>query len=638
MSAQFGRWNFAGKPLDESYLQKVKSVISPYGPDGGSSYTGDHITILYHAFHTTKESHLETQPHTSGSGAIITLDGRLDNAADIRGELGNVLPAKSTDVEVVAAAYERWGTACLAKLVGDWALAVWDGRTRSLVLAKDFAGVRQLYYSMDKEQVTWSTILDPIIRFARTSFTLSEEYLAGWLSFNPAAELTPYVGVYCVPPSSFVLLRPEQCEIRKYWDFDSTRQIRYATDCEYEEHFRTVFGQAVRRRLRSEIPILAELSGGMDSSSIVCMADRIIASGISDTPRLDTISYYNDSEPNWNERPYFAKVEEKRGRAGCHINCAAQEVFSFDSGAGHFEATPGCTAGRMNKTAQQLALFIQAQGHRVVLVGVGGDEVMGGVPTPTPELQDMLARGQIKALSHQLKCWALNKKKPWLHLLLDALRDFLPPALIGVPSFQQPPSWLNPNFVRQNTTALEGYAQRLRLFGALPSFQANLQVLDNLRRRLACQAISSEPPYEKRYPYLDRCLLEFVYASPREQLLRVGQRRSLMRRALRGIVPHEILERKRKAFVSRGPRAAISAEWDSLSRLSQDMSSSSRGIVDQHSFLESLRRARNNEDVQFVRLIRTVLMEVWLRSLDRHEIVNAPPERSGDLIGCLARV
>src|SRR6202035_132686 len=97
-------------------------------------------------------------------------------------------------------------------------------------------------------------------------------------------------------------------------------RIHYRSDAEYEEHFRFCFTESVKRRLRSDSPVLAELSGGMDSSSIVCMADQILARGKGETPRLDTLSYYDDSEPNWNERPYFTKVEEKRGRAGCHID------------------------------------------------------------------------------------------------------------------------------------------------------------------------------------------------------------------------------------------------------------------------------------------------------------------------------
>jgi len=301
VSVQFGRWNFDGKPVDRSYLEKANAIISPYGPDGGgSSYSKGNISILYHAFHTTKESRREAQPHVLASRAVITWDGRLDNRAELIRRLTNVLTVHSTDVAIVAAAYEQWGTDCFAMLVGDWALSIWNPTHRSLILAKDPIGTRHLYYSLDKDQVTWSTILDPLVLFAGKTFALCEEYIAGWFTFFPAAHLTPYVGIHSVPPSSSVLFRPGKHTVRKYWNFNPDKQIRYRTDVEYEEHFRAVFAEAVRCRLRSDSPILAELSGGMDSSSIVCMADTILARGAAETPRLDTVSYYDDSEPNWN--------------------------------------------------------------------------------------------------------------------------------------------------------------------------------------------------------------------------------------------------------------------------------------------------------------------------------------------------
>jgi asparagine synthase (glutamine-hydrolysing) len=560
VSVQFGRWNFDGRPADREYLAKAERMLAPYGPDGGGTYIKDSVGILFRAFHTTKESRSEAQPHITPSGTVLTWDGRLDNRGELISELRDILTAASTDVSIVAAAYEQWGTACFAKLLGDWALSIWNPMDRSVILAKDPIGTRHLYYSLDKDQVSWSTILDPLVLLAGKTFALEEEYIAGWLSFFPATHLTPYVGIHSVPPSASVFLQAGKHTISKYWDFDPGKKIRYRTDGEYEEHFRTVFAESVRRRLRSDSPVLAELSGGMDSSSIVCMADTIIARTAAETPRLDTLSYYNDLEPNWNERPYFAKVEEKRGRTGCHIDVGKHESFRFEVDRNHFSAAPG-SGGRPNEAGRQLAACMTSQGNRVVLSGVGGDEVMGGVPTPAPELEDLLARGHLRTLAHRLKVWALNKRKPWFHLLFEASRGFFPPALVGVPKNKKPVPWLNTGFVQRNRSALQGYQIRLKLFGPLPTFQENVSTLDVLRRQLACSALPSDAPHEKRYPYLDRNLLEFAFGIPREQLIRPGQRRSLMRRALVGVVPDELLSRKRKAFVARAPLAAIFGEW-----------------------------------------------------------------------------
>jgi asparagine synthase (glutamine-hydrolysing) len=621
VSVQFGRWNFDGKPVDRDYLEKVKPLLARYGPDDAGSYSKDNISILYHTFHTTKESRHETQPHVTASGAILTWDGRLDNRPELIRQLRDVVTIGSTDVEIVTAAFEYWSEDCFAKLIGDWALVIWEPRDRSLILATDPIGTRHLYYSLDKNQVTWSTILDPLVLLAGKTFALCEEYIAGWFSFFPATHLTPYVGIDSVPPSSSVLLRPEKHTIRKYWDFDPGNQIRYRTDGEYEEHFRAVFVEAVRRRLRSDSPILAELSGGMDSSSIVCMADTIIARGTAETPRLDTVSYYDDSEPNWNERPYFTKVEEKRGRAGCHIDVGSQECFKFEFETDRFMVTPGSGGGRPSEASRQFAACMTSQGNRVVLSGVGGDEVMGGVPTPAPELEDLLARGQFKRLAHQVKVWALNKRKPWFHLFFEAARGFFPPGLVGVPKHKRPAPWLTQVFVKRNRAALQGYETRLNLFGPLPTFQENVSTLQVLQRQLSCSALSPEPAYERRYPYLDRGLLEFMYSIPREQLVRPGQRRSLMRRALVNIVPNELLNRKRKAFVARAPLADISTNWTNFTEMSQNMVSSFLGIVDAQGFLEVLQKVRHGQEAPILPLLRTVTIETWLRNLGDHRIL-----------------
>jgi len=622
MSVQFGRWNWDGKPVDKTYLAMVKPVIAPYGPDDEGAYAISNLNILYRAFHTTKESRRETQPYVSESGVVITWDGRLDNRAELIRLLRDGLTTSATDVSIVAAAYDEWGANCFAKLVGDWALSIWDARSCSLLLAKDPIGTRHLYYSIHNNQVTWSTILDPLVRFAGNSFALCEEYIAGWFSLFPATHLTPYIGIHSVPPSSSVVICDEKQTVIKYWDFDSANRIRYNTDAEYEEHFRAVFGEAVRRRLRSDSAILAELSGGMDSSSIVCMADTIIARGAAETPRLDTISYYDDSEPNWNERPYFTKVEEKRGRTGTHINVSSQKPFQFEFHSGHFAATPGSGSGRASETSRQIAACIASQRNRVVLSGIGGDEFTGGVPTPTPELQDLLARGYFRTLARQLKVWALNKRKPWFYLLFDAARGFLPPTLVGVPKYRRPAPWLNPAFVKRNRAALTGYEDRTKIFGPLPSFQGDVSSSNTLRRQLACSDLSSDPPREKRYPYLDRGLLEFLSAIPPEQLVRPGQRRSLMRRALIDIVPDELLNRKRKAFVTRGPRVGIAAEWPRLLELGQHLLMSSFGIADSTRFVEALQKTRQGAEVPIVPLMRALGIESWLRNLTASHVLD----------------
>jgi asparagine synthase (glutamine-hydrolysing) len=621
MSVQFGVWNFDGKPVIPDDIQKFSSLLTPHGPDAGRSYEQNGISILWRAFHTTKEAQNETQPHVNPSGTVLTWDGRLDNRLELIRHFRNSLSRDASDVLIVAAAFERWGVGCFAKLIGDWAISVWIPSERCLLLAKDPIGTHHLFYTREKNSVSWSTILDPLVLVRHKTAELEQEYIAGWLSTFPAPHLTPYVGIRSVAPATYVRVESTRETISTYWAFDPEKTIRYRTDAEYEEHFRAVFADSVERRLCSDRPILAELSGGMDSSAIVCVADDLQARGYGETPRLDTLSYFDDSEPNCNERPYFTKVEEKRGRRGWHIDIGKEKCFDHGALTHLFQAIPESLHASASEAAREFSACLESNGIRVVLSGIGGDEVLGGVPTATPELMDLLATAQFGSLARQLKAWALSKRKPWFHLLGDCLRGFFPSSLVVDCNKFRPPSWLDPSFVRRHRKALTGYASRIRL-GTLPSFQENIATLDGLRRQLACSSRSGGPLYEKRYPFLDRDLLEFLFAIPRSQLVRPGERRSLVRRALVGIVPNEILRRRRKAYVVRSAMTAVSEQWTSLTDVTEHMVSAAIGIIDPRALRRVVERARQGQEVPLVVIERTIEIEFWLRGLNRLEIVS----------------
>jgi len=637
MSVQFGRWNFEGQPPAPDYIEKVSTALAPYGPDSNESYSNGGINILYRAFHTTKESHHEKQPYISSSGAVITWDGRLDNRTDLISDLRDSLTVNSTDVAIVAASHEKWGQNCLGRLIGDWALSIWNPRERSVLLAKDPIGTKHLHYSFDEKQLTWSTILDPLVLFAGRTFEICEEYIAGWFAIMfPAAHLTPYVGIHSVSPSSFVLFRPGKHIVGKYWDFDPGKRIRYRTDAEYEEHFRSALGTAVQRRLRSDRPVLAELSGGMDSSSIVCMADTVIARSAAECPRLDTISWFDDScdhlEPDSNELHWISRVEQKRGEVGFHINTGAlrqqeakeagsRKSFESEFDNDRFTATP-IANNSQSEFFKRCKAYVQSHGYRVTFSGIGGDEPTGGgVPTPTPELQDLLARVRFVTLARQLNAWAAKMRRPRLPLLWETVQGFFS-ARVDQQKQMRPAPWLHPDFVRDNRATFCGHPFRVRLFGPLPSFQDHIDKLSGNRRFVAHCGLQPELLREVRYPYYDRDFLEFMYAICREQIVRLGQRRSLMKRALVGIVPDELLHRRRKTFVPPEHKKDSSMEWPSLAETGRYIIGSSVGIINSDRFSEALQKACN-EDVPIESLRRTLTLEFWLRHLAIHGVLTS---------------
>jgi asparagine synthase (glutamine-hydrolysing) len=612
MSVMFGRCNLDGRAIDPYYVQSVSECLAPKGRDGTVRHEMSGGILLFHTLGTSSVPRQTVQPYSLQSGALLMWNGRLDNREELRRASGADLAEDSSDVAIVTAAYEHVGVDCLPKIIGDWTLSVWNPAERSLILAKDFLGTLPLYYCANDSAVVWSSLLEPLALLSDRAFTLQGEYLAGWLGYFPATHLTPYDTISSVPPASVVQIRDGRLTVTEYWKFDPTRRIRYRSDGEYEEHFRSVFGESIRRRLRSDTPILAELSGGMDSSGIVRMADYVQQHAADAGPRVDTISYYCDDEPNWDERPYFLQVEEQRGRNGFHVDMSGEGTLSF-ARACEFTWHPGA-ACRESHSGRKIREILSSNGFRVLLSGIGGDEVLGAVPNPIPELADLLTRGKLHTWSKQMVAWALAQRKPISSLLFDTIQTFLPMRLARLPLHSAPPSWIHPALLRRYPSEVCN-RRRFQLLGPLPSFQDNMHTLEALRRQFSFNGTASDALYEKRYPYLDRDLMEFLFAIPPDQLLRPNQRRSLMRRSLIGIVPEGVLNRRRKAYVIRQPMADLLRNIPVLLERAGTMDALSQQLIDCGRLREALERATQDQAIPILSLARTFALDSWLHSL-----------------------
>lgn len=558
---------------------------------------------------------------TDSAGSFcVAWHGRLDNREDLARELGR--SAADEDIDFVAAAFAKWRIGAFPKLRGDWSVSIWDARNRSLILAKDPMGTRPLFYAVTERSIRWSTSLEALVTSSEAKLDLNLEYLAGWLTFFPAAHVTPYTAIAAVPPSCTVHVQERRVTIRKYWEFTPSSDLTYRDDFAYEEHFRFAFTTSVRRRLRSDHPLLAELSGGVDSSSIVCVADALLKHEHGLTPRLDTFSYYDDEEPNWNERPYFALVEARRGRPSLHVRAdSGQDLLALFGSPSELCSVPSELLRHAGYRAAFRNHFLSGN-YAGVLSGIGGDEFTGGVPTPIPELADLLASARLRSLVHRLKDWSLSQRRPWMHVLFDAIRGFAPSWLAGTVPARRPPVWLDARFRRRYRFALTGYEKPMRPWGSRPSFQENLAAVESLRRQLAASNVGAEGVPEKRYPFLDVDFLQFLFSVPRSQLVQPGRRRALMRSALAGIVPDEILNRKRKAYVTRAPRRALAAHWKPLQSLTHEMVSESLNVLSSELFRNALEEIRAGKEVPILPVHRTLLIECWLRNLVQHQVVS----------------
>jgi len=618
VSVQAGVWNCDGAPIDSEFLKGLSKSLERHGPDGECLNTYGSVALLYRPFHTTPESRRERQPHLSRRGCLITWDGRVDNREELISELGADVESNATDIAIVGASFDRWGSNCFKRITGDWAVTIWSPAERKLILARDYVGVRSLYYLLTPKSATWCTNLEALILASRSQFTVSDRYIAGYLFLWPEADLTPYREIQAVPPGSSVEIVNGEIVVRRHWELNSKPAIRYRTDADYEEHFRQVFRQAVRRRLRSDTPVLAELSGGLDSSSIVCIADDIIEKE-EGMARLDTTSRYDPIEPGGDERTYFSKVEERRGRVGFHVD-KSKYPLAFPLDFHEFVATPGSMGNRpSNHPDPQLVEY------RVLLSGTGGDEVTGGIPDPRPQIADLVLTLRWRELGSQLLAWSLIKRRPWMQLLWQSLILCLPLSIrMRMKEENKPTPWLQGSFLSQHWMAIREMGRASGQGLRLPTKRDYGETLSTLSRQMGLRIPDPHGCQERRYPYLDQSLVEFLFSIPAEQLLRPGQRRSLMRRALTNVVPNEVLSRSTKSIGGRLYMALFENQWPELEALFASPVSDRLGYINAEAFLCALRAAKGGKAPHLVRLLRGIALEIWLRDLQRRRVIRDP--------------
>jgi asparagine synthase (glutamine-hydrolysing) len=611
MSIIFGVIKAAGEAVETPDLLKLAQSTQQHAPDGTFVCAQGHIGMGFQPYHTHKRSNLESLPFVDERGNVLSFDGRLDNYAELCNLL-EVREAGVADSRIVMRAFERWGEDCFSQLVGDWALALWSHSERALYLARDHAGSRSLYFEHSNGRVLWSTYLETFFTDGRTA-NLDDDFAALYLSCQPTRELTPYKGIKAVPPAHCLRFRDDAVVSNAHWQWIVKDSIVYNTDVQYEEHFFQLFRQSVQRRTGPGAPILAQLSGGMDSTSIVCMSDHIRRSHNPPMEPLETVSYYDNSEPNWDEFPFFTAVEAYRHKIGLHIDSSFSErtIRPTDS-KDSIPLWPGADSSGSD-LEMRIHNAIKGRNVRSVLSGLGGDEILGGVPYPFPELADNMMRGNLTSLSKRSIEWGLANRVTFLDLILKTLRFTYSVYFTGHSIRQTTPQWLNQQLRHRSVGGLAEGTFWGRLHCPYPSRLSQANAWWSALETLPTRLLSNEERLEYRYPYLDRHLVEFIFSIPRRQLVEPGRRRSLMRRALKNIVPEEILERRRKAYLIRGPINLIRREREWLAVQFQNLHCAEMGLVDPASLpaaLDSI--AREGDPKWLPYLMRLISFELWL--------------------------
>jgi asparagine synthase (glutamine-hydrolysing) len=470
--------------------------------------------------------------------------------------------------------------------------------------------------------VIWSSEIEPLVALLANPDRIDETFVVGFLTVTERLGHTPYTDISAVVPGEVIEIRESGSRILHRWVPDPRRELVYRTDRDYEEHFRHLFEEAVTCRLRVNGPVMAELSGGLDSSSIVCMADRLVKSRRVQATNLETVSFLYDGSPTCDERTFIREVEEKRGKPGSHL--VDQNILG-PLLRGRAGALPN-PQQLFPETFEQLFELMHQSGIKVLLSGHAGDNVLLNDPTIFPSVTDLVSQGRLIQAARLLKVFGQTNKEPYIDLAWKGvIWPHLPDRLKvrSAPSYLQLPPWLNVGLVERT-----GTRERKVLWGDAVFKKASKRFLHNMIKNGLAVASAGyyreRGPVEISYPFLDRPLVEFLLSIPSEQLVRPGVTRSLLRRSVEGLLPEPIRWRRGKRGPDESIFRAVQREWPGLSTVFTDAQIYARGYVDGDAFRAALQGARYGFVPHTPSFLRAMALESWLRThyslRERHDL------------------
>ena len=613
MKLQCGLFHFDRRLVTEDDVTRLlgDEVHEPREISGTLSIGS--LLMLFLGDRIAPEEEKEVQPLRLEPYAL-TWDGRLDNREELANRLGVHHCRELSDPALVLQAYIAFGDRVLESLVGEFALALWSSRTQSLRFARSTCGARPLYYAVDKNTLTWSSNLAHLVNVTDVDLTVNDSYAVNYLVSQPPACTSPLTNIGVIPPNHVVEFNKGQCVAsRELWNPSRFVSVLHHSDKEYEEHFLEVFQEAVKVRLRSNRTVFAELSGGLDSSSVVLMADRVLRQRYRSPAELQTTSCVYEQSESCDERRFIQAVEERRG-INTHLVHERDQRATLGLNDPEFTGLPNplhCFPGRYQAVADQMRTY----GAQILLTGRGGDHLLWSQADGTPLIADEISKGHLFRFHSECRTWSLAAGAPYYELLKRSFSLARESRFPSSYSFMAPelPSWLHPRVHKQLspiTPSFDGFCT----WRGDPSKRAQIVSLEHMFRYLGSAFLQEYGNLYVSHPYSHRPLIEFCLGTPVSQFLRHGQTRSLMRRALRDLLPEKIAKRVSKGLLDESINRTLEKEWADVSDTSK-WKICERDYVSHDRLNDVLKRARLGNLDLVGSVIRIISFERWLRSL-----------------------
>ena len=639
MSAIVGLLYRDAHPVDPADLQRMVDRLAHRGPDGCGLWHAGPVGLGHRMLWTTPESLHERLPLVNRRGdLVITADARIDNRDELLPLVGlNDRPAPDvTDSEVILAAYETWGEACPEKLLGDFAFAIWDARRQKLFCARDHFGVKSFFYHVTDRLIAFATEIKALLTLPAIPATLNETKVAQY--FVPETDdgaSTFYAGIHRLPAAHCLTIAGHGVHVRRYWFLDPRREIRLRNNAEYAEALRELFVEAVRCRLRSAFPVGSTLSGGLDSSSIACVARSLLHE--QGRGPLPTFSARYATLPQCDETPYQDAV---LAQGGCdpHFWFGDETTPLTDIERMFWHLDGAFDAGNLS-VLWEVARLAQSRGVRVLLDGFDGDTTIShGIGY----LYELAQQRRWLKLARELRGYTRNVTgDPWDRALWAWIRKYAlrpaiaqSPVLTSLAGLAQPlgldtrtrqgvsngtewQRYLNPAFV-QRTSMLAAF-ERVHLGPPITEREKHYRELihpcmqSTLELNVGMEGAFS---IEMRMPFCDRRLAEFCLALPPEQKMQDGIIRMVMRRAMEGILPPVVQWRPGKSnlypYFQRALQKAMTEERNSIITNDMTLIADYVDVPTLRSFYEQFARREANVD-ETMAFWRALGLTLWLQ-------------------------
>ncbi len=614
------------------------------GPDQSGTYADDRAGLAHRRL-SIVDLKTGRQPLSNEDGSVwIVFNGEIYNHADLRPTLeaaGHTYHTRS-DTETIVHAYEQWGDACVERLRGMFAFAIWDERRRRLLLARDRLGIKPLYWTFTKGRLVFGSEIKTVLKSGLVRPEPNGEAIPELLATRYlSGEETLFEGIWKLMPGHVLVFEDGAVRTRQYWDVPTGIEAEAPprTFREAVGRFRELLEESVRLRLMSDVPLGMFLSGGLDSSAIAALMAPMV------DHQLQTFSVAF-RERAYSELTYARQVVDAIGAKGHEIVIDADDFFGAlprliwheDEPIAHTSSVPLYFVSKL------------AREHvKVVLTGEGSDELLAGYGKYVRALWNWRLGGvwerEVSATARQ---WIADHLVPGMPA---KLRRYARRSFLTVP--HTPEATFFDNFAaiplreqqRLLTADYLGSLDACAVYGpSLAYYLAPPASADLLQRVLYTDIktylvellmkqdqMSMATSIESRVPFLDHVLVEYVASLPSKWKLSGLTTKRILREAVKGLLPRSILERPKMGFPvpfgawMRGPWADVARD------VLMDRRTRERGIFNAAAVEDLFRAHRSRETDGGDRLWSLLNLELWFRTfIDREGVQSLGQPERGD--------